>query len=143
MLVDIRENTSELYNCEEKMSKELTFTDYQDAVHETAYPYIDFIESIDDLDTAKEYLKLAYIALGLGEAGEVQNKIKKILRGDKDINDFIYGEEILDEVGDCNWYQAELCNFYGTSYGIVAENNISKLRKRKKENKLKGTGDNR
>lgn len=125
------------------MSKELTFTDYQDAVHETAYPYIDFIDSIEDLDIAKDFLKLAYIALGLGEAGEVQNKIKKILRGDKDIDDFVYGEEILKEVGDCNWYQAELCNFYGTSYGIIAENNIGKLKKRNIEGKLKGDGDNR
>jgi len=125
------------------MSKELTFTDYQQAVHATAYPYIDRINSITELDEAKDLLKLAYIALGLGEAGEVQNKIKKILRGDKDINDFIYGQEILKEIGDCNWYQAELCNFYGASYGIVAENNLSKLRARKVANKLKGTGDNR
>jgi len=122
---------------------ELTFTDYQDEVHETAYPYIDNINSITDLDEAKDLLKLAYIALGLGEAGEVQNKIKKILRGDKDVDDFVYGQEILKEIGDCNWYQAELCNFYGASYGIVAGNNLSKLRARKVAGKLKGTGDNR
>ena len=122
---------------------ELTFTDYQDEVHETAYPYIDHINSITDLDEAKDLLKLAYIALGLGEAGEVQNKIKKILRGDKDVDDFVYGQEILKEIGDCNWYQAELCNFYGASYGIVAGNNLSKLRARKVAGKLKGTGDNR
>ena len=80
-----------------------------------------------------------YPALGLAaEAGEVANKVKKILRdGDFD------RKAIADEIGDCLWYIAALCRDLNVDLGKVANNNLRKLRDRKKRGTLKGSGDRR
>ena len=78
--------------------------------------------------------------LGLvGEAGEVAEKIKKVIR---DQNRFT-NEEILKELGDVLFYTAALANFYGGTLQQVAEMNIEKLDSRQKRGTLKGSGDNR
>lgn len=87
---------------------------------------------------------LEYLALGLvGEAGEVANKIKKVIRGDKNKNDLEFREQIKDELGDVMWYLAQLCDAVNTSMSSIADRNIAKLALRKSQNKLKGDGDNR
>jgi len=80
-----------------------------------------------------------YPALGLAaEAGEVANKVKKILRdGDFD------RKAIADEIGDCLWYIAALCRDLNVSMNDVARANLSKLEDRKKRGVLSGSGDNR
>jgi NTP pyrophosphatase (non-canonical NTP hydrolase) len=54
-----------------------------------------------------------YPALGLaGEAGEMLNKYKKVLRGDTDIA--AASPSLVDELGDCLWYAANVaadCGF--------------------------------
>lgn len=88
--------------------------------------------------------RVVYPALGLGnEAGEVQGKIKKVLR-DKD---GIYDEEsrlaILDECGDVLWYLAALAKDLGSNLDEVAEINLTKLIDRRKRNVIGGSGDKR
>lgn len=115
-----------------KMGRELmcsNFNDYQYATEETAiYPK----------EKALEYLALGMV----GEAGEVANKVKKVLRGDKEADqDFI--KDIEGELGDILWYMSQLATHLGLQMNMVARSNIKKLRKRKEESKIKGDGDNR
>jgi len=85
---------------------------------------------------------LEYLTLGLcGEAGEIANKLKKILRGDKDA--FKYIDEIEAELGDCLWYVARLSWHIGSCLERVATLNANKLSKRVLEGTIKGAGDNR
>ena len=78
---------------------------------------------------------LEYLALGLtGEAGEVANKIKKVIRGDKNSNDPEFKEQLKDEIGDVLWYVAQLCESLDMSMASVAERNINKLILRKSQN---------
>ena len=88
-----------------------------------------------------------YPALGLaGEAGEVANKIKKIMRDRKgDVNN-LPGEikdDIASELGDCLWYISALATDLGIGLDGVAFENIKKLDKRQANNTLHGSGDKR
>jgi len=91
----------------------------------------------------KEF-ELSYLALGLvGEAGEIANHIKKVLR---DYNGKVTDEmkkTLINELGDVEWYIARLCEFLGTTIEDVMQINFEKLESRKKRNVLKGSGDNR
>src|SRR5210317_2502779 len=83
---------------------------------------------------------LAYLTLGLsGEAGEIANKAKKLIR-DGDNPD--KREEIGKELGDVCWYLAVLAEELGMNLGKVMEDNIEKLSSRKARGVLGGSGDN-
>ena len=112
---------------------------YQKAALETAvYP--------------KEY-KTIYPALGMnGEAGEVADKVKKVLRDSEVIVHDGSGaivlpdakrEELAKEVGDVLWYVATMAYDLGYSLDEIAEMNIQKLASRKQRGQLNGSGDNR
>jgi NTP pyrophosphatase (non-canonical NTP hydrolase) len=88
--------------------------------------------------------KIIYPALGLtGEAGEVSDKIKKVLR-DKD---GVFCEEIkleiMKEVMDVLWYIAALSNDLGYTLEEGAQMNLDKLASRKARGVIGGSGDNR
>ena len=84
--------------------------------------------------------RLVENTLGLvGEAGEVAEKSKKLIR---DSNKFA-NEEIMKELGDVVFYATALANIYGKGLQEVLELNIAKLDDRQKRGKLKGSGDNR
>jgi len=84
--------------------------------------------------------RLVENTLGLvGEAGEVAEKIKKLIR---DSNRFA-NNEIMKELGDVVFYATALANIYGKGLNEVLELNIAKLEDRQKRGKLKGSGDNR
>ena len=118
------------------------------------------IELFDDNPTLTTYQQLCtetqiyprehavfYPALGLaGEAGEVANKIKKIMRDRKgDVNN-LSGEikdDIASELGDCLWYISALATDLGIGLDGVAVENIKKLDKRQENNTLHGSGDKR
>ena len=118
------------------------------------------IELFDDSPTLATYQQLCtetqiyprehavfYPALGLaGEAGEVANKIKKIMRDRKgDVNN-LSGEikdDIASELGDCLWYISALATDLGIGLDGVAVENIKKLDKRQENNTLHGSGDKR
>ena len=112
------------------MSK-ITATEYQQKASETAiFP--------------KEKA-LEYITLGLtGEAGEIANKVKKLIRDGADKETLEQKKiEIGYEIGDVLWYCAMLTKEVGMNLGHVMENNINKLHSRKERGTISGSGDNR
>jgi NTP pyrophosphatase (non-canonical NTP hydrolase) len=85
-----------------------------------------------------------YPTLGLcGEAGEVAEKIKKVLRDDGGVISTQKRKEIAFELFDIIWYIANLATELGLSLDTMAQENLSKLLDRKKRNVLKGNGDDR
>ena len=111
----------------EKQMSSITAADYQNKACSTA---------IFPKETA-----LAYLTLGLaGEAGEIANKAKKLIR-DGDNPD--KREEIGKELGDVCWYLAVLAEELGMNLGKIMEDNIEKLASRKQRGTLGGSGDNR
>ena len=98
-----------------------------------------------------ETLGLAYVALGLGESGEVQGKVKKMIRDNYDrhskgdsLDTYLMAREgIIAELGDLLWYIANAATELGVPLAAVAEGNIAKLKSRKERGVLGGSGDNR
>jgi len=111
----------------ERNMSNITANQYQDGACSTA---------IFPKETA-----LAYLTLGLsGEAGEIANKAKKLIRdGDSPAK----REEIGKELGDVCWYLAVLADELGMNLGYIMERNLIKLADRKERGKLQGSGDNR
>jgi len=109
---------------------------------------------ISDLDMYQEVAKttaiypreqaIIYPTLGLtGEAGEVANKVKKIIRDGSNKNDEKLVSEIKAEIGDCLWYIAVLADDFNIKLSDIASTNIEKLANRKKNNTIHGSGDTR
>ena len=102
-----------------------------------------------DVFNDKENLKIndpEYITkvLGLaGEAGEVTEKFKKVIRDKNGVITDADRDEIVKELGDVLWYVATLSRYLGVKFEDVAKKNIDKLSARLASNKLHGTGDNR
>lgn len=83
---------------------------------------------------------LAIPALGVaGEAGEVAEKIKKLLRGDDNIQPW----EIAAELGDVLFYIAVLANRLGWNLSEVAAMEVEKINGRISRGTQRGSGDNR
>jgi len=131
----------------------MTLNDYQNHTDKTAlYPakIADFMMETIGLDPAsamenrsmERLLELIYTTLGLtGEAGELANKIKKVLRGD-----FIYEDirkDLIYELGDCLWYVAQIARALDICLEDIAAFNLQKLQRRLETGTLQGSGDNR
>ena len=87
---------------------------------------------------------IIYPTLGLtGEAGEVANKVKKIIRDGSNFKDEKLVSEIKAEIGDCLWYIAVLASDFGIKLSDIASANLVKLEKRKERGTIHGSGDNR
>jgi NTP pyrophosphatase (non-canonical NTP hydrolase) len=92
---------------------------------------------------------IVYPALGLaGEAGEVAEKIKKLIRDKGGISNLPNlaeedREAVAKELGDVLWYVSALSRDIGYKLEDIARINIGKLAKRKEEGKLSGSGDER
>lgn len=87
---------------------------------------------------------LAYTALGLnGEAGEIAEKVKKILRDKGGSATPEDQQDIAKELGDVLWYIANCGNEIGYTLGDIAKMNIDKLQSRQDRGVLQGSGDNR
>jgi NTP pyrophosphatase (non-canonical NTP hydrolase) len=88
--------------------------------------------------------KILYPALGLaGEAGEVANKVKKVMRDGVENQADDWKEQIASEIGDVLWYCAALATDLNMQLGMIAALNEKKLRDRFDRGKLNGSGDNR
>ncbi len=108
----------------------MNFKQYQEKTKKTAiYP---------------ENRKFAYLSLGLaGEAGEVAEKFKKIIRDKEGVVSKEDKEEIKKELGDVLWYVSQISAELDFPLEEVADKNLKKLFSRKERKKLKGDGDNR
>ena len=85
-----------------------------------------------------------YPTLGLcGEAGEVADKVKKVLRD----REGVFAPEVIDdlrlELGDVLWYVAQLASERDLSMAEIAEANLAKLASRAARNVIGGSGDRR
>lgn len=90
----------------------------------------------------RECNNIEYLTLGLnGEAGEVADKIKRIIR--KDATRVNLSPAIAEELGDVLWYVSSLAALFGYSLETIAERNLHKLHNRKIKGTLKGSGDDR
>lgn len=87
---------------------------------------------------------LAHWVLGItGEAGEVAEKVKKLIRDYDGQLDNEQKLELVKEMGDVMWYLAVLSKHLGYNLEAVGQLNIAKLRDRQVRNKIQGNGDNR
>jgi NTP pyrophosphatase (non-canonical NTP hydrolase) len=111
-------------------------------------------KKVSDLDMYQKVAKttaiypreqaIIYPTLGLtGEAGEVANKVKKIIRDGSDSKDERLVSEIKSEIGDCLWYIAVLASDFDIKLSDIASTNLEKLANRKKNGTIHGSGDNR
>lgn len=99
--------------------------------------YFDFVKS---MKVYPEKHAIVYPALGMvGEAGEISEKVKKWLRGDRELDH----DGLLKELGDPLWYITSLADDLGFTLQDVIDANVDKLTSRKERGVLKGSGDNR
>ena len=88
--------------------------------------------------------KIIYPALGMaGEAGEVANKVKKLIRDGPENRPDTWREDIASEIGDVLWYCAALADDLNLTLGMIAAQNLNKLQKRKAKETIGGSGDTR
>jgi len=120
----------------------MNFNEYQLAANKTAL----YRKTIDDLNyhDLSETLKLSYTTLGLvGEAGEIANKVKKIIRDQNLEVNKTNKSDLKKELGDVLWYAATLATELGYDLEEVAQDNIDKLRSRYDRGVIAGSGDYR
>lgn len=85
-----------------------------------------------------------YPTLGLvGEAGEVAEKIKKVLRDSGGKISDEKREELKKELGDVLWYISQISTEINIRLDDVAAGNLEKLNSRFERNRISGDGDNR
>lgn len=94
--------------------------------------------------TDDEFKDLSHWVFGItGEAGEIAEKIKKIIRDKDAIVSDEDKEELIKEMGDVLWYLAVFTKHLGFNFDEVGKRNIAKLRSRQARGKIQGSGDNR
>jgi len=85
-----------------------------------------------------------YPTMGLvGEAGELSNKVKKVMRDDHDKVTEERKQELIKELGDVLWYVACLCSEIKVKLEDIAKDNLKKLSSRKERGTVPGSGDHR
>jgi NTP pyrophosphatase (non-canonical NTP hydrolase) len=83
-----------------------------------------------------------YPTLGLcGEAGEVAEKVKKVLRDQGGVFSPDHRAALALELGDVLWYVARLASELELDLGAIAEANLAKLASRAERNVIAGSGD--
>lgn len=109
----------------------MNLDDYQTAALRTAAPK----------DKQNE---IFHLVLGLtGEAGEIAEKAKKIVRDKKSDFSQLDLDDLTKELGDVLWYVAVLADHFDIPLSQVADKNIAKLADRQKRGLIGGSGDNR
>ena len=88
--------------------------------------------------------KIVYPTLGItGEAGEVADKVKKVIRDNNREFTEEKKRERAKEIGDVLWYCATLSHDIGYTLDEIATMNYEKLSSRQKRGVIHGSGDNR
>jgi NTP pyrophosphatase (non-canonical NTP hydrolase) len=86
--------------------------------------------------------KVVYPMIGMcNEAGEALGKLKKVMRGDKDMDG--QRDALLDELGDVLWYIAAVATDLDADLSDIARVNLDKLESRLQRGVLQGDGDKR
>lgn len=79
----------------------------------------------------------------VGEAGEVAEKFKKILRDKDGIATDEDRKELAKELGDVLWYINAVGIYLGHPLEDIAKKNLEKVLSRKDRGVTRGSGDNR
>lgn len=109
----------------------MNLNDYQQAALRTAAPK-------DKKD------EIFHLVLGLvGEAGEIAEKAKKIVRDNNSDFSALDTEDLIKELGDVLWYVTVLADHFDITLEEVAEKNIAKLASRQQRGLIGGSGDDR
>jgi NTP pyrophosphatase (non-canonical NTP hydrolase) len=86
----------------------------------------------------------AYPTLGLlGEAGEVADKLKKVIRDNDGVLTDTVKDAVAKELGDVMWYLAVLAHELDYDLATIAQINLDKLASRLERGVISGSGDNR
>ena len=112
-------------------SRAMRFSEYQELSRRTAtYP-----DAGDNI---------VYPTLGLaGEAGEVAEKVKKLMRDDGGVMSDERRAALAGELGDVLWYVAQVATEAGLDLEELAQSNLDKLLSRQRRGVLSGSGDSR
>jgi len=87
---------------------------------------------------------IVYPTLGLaGEAGEVAENVKKMIRDDAGILSDERRGAIAKELGDVLWYVAQVATEADLDLDEIAATNLAKLLSRAERGVLQGSGDDR
>jgi NTP pyrophosphatase (non-canonical NTP hydrolase) len=106
----------------------------------TAIDLYEYQQFVNGMKVYPEQHAIVYPTMGMmGEAGEVSEKVKKWLRGDRELDK----AELIKEIGDVIWYATSLADDLGYTISDVIAANVSKLSDRKERGVVKGSGDNR
>lgn len=88
--------------------------------------------------------RLIYPTLGMvNEAGEFAGKVKKIFRDKGGVISEEDMHALESELGDVQWYIAQVCDALGLSLDDVMQKNIEKTHDRMRRGVIGGSGDNR
>jgi len=110
----------------------MNFNEYQNNVQKLAITKLTGINEV------------MYSTLGiLGEAGEISEKIKKIVRDKNGIISEEDKELLGKETGDVLFYIAKFLSDIGLDFETIAMENIKKCRDRELRGVISGSGDNR
>jgi NTP pyrophosphatase (non-canonical NTP hydrolase) len=87
---------------------------------------------------------IIYPTLGLsGEAGEISEKVKKVMRDEGGVLTDPKREALAFELGDVLWYVSQLAAEIDFTLDEIAQMNLDKLFSRKDRGVLGGSGDQR
>jgi len=121
-----------------------TFNEYQKEANFLKISLDKFLEKHPNLpEDVILLMRVAYDGLGMGEAGEVQGKIKKIIRDNGGYISAESREAIKGELSDVLWYISSMCDTLDIKLEDIATYNIEKLKSRRDRGVLHGSGDNR
>lgn len=96
------------------------------------------------ISEGNEFNDFLHWVLGInGEAGEVAEKVKKIIRDKGGKVSDADKQELGKEIGDVLWYLAVFAHHLGIQFDDIATDNLNKLSDRRKRGVLGGAGDNR
>lgn len=115
----------------------MNFNDYQKKAITTELMDRSEILNANDPALVAKILGLA------GEAGEVSEKFKKIIRDKEGKITEEDAKEIKKELGDVLWYISALSDYLGFTLEEVASGNLDKVLSRKDRGASRGSGDNR
>ncbi len=104
------------------------------------YEPTDYSKWVEDKIITEGQTRLIENTLGLvGEAGEVAEKIKKLLRDETRFTN----ADIIKELGDVVFYATALSNYFGSNLQGILDTNVEKLDSRQERGVIQGSGDNR